>query len=90
MTNWSRPDGEPFETEEQKLLWEQLTRFRAVSLDNVWQQYSLGLMSEDSWFQAESRGKNLCIKCQERPLAIGYFTESLVAHAKANWSSEEC
>ena len=87
---WSRPDGEPFESEEQKLLWEQITRFRAVSMDNVWQQYSLGLMSEDSWSQAENRGKNLWIDCQQRPYAAGPFTDSLEDYARANWSGEEC
>ena len=87
---WNRLGEEPFASEEQELVWGQLTRFRAVSLDNVWQQYSLGLMSEDSWSQAENRGKNLWINCWERPYAIGPFTESLEAYAKENWSSEEC
>ena len=41
---------------EQERLRRQLMRFRAVSLDNAWQQYSLGLLSEDSWQQARERG----------------------------------
>ncbi|MGB0701863.1 MAG: hypothetical protein ACPGO2_05365 [Pseudohongiellaceae bacterium] len=87
---WSRPNKEPFLSEEQELLWGQITRFRAVSLDNVWQQYTLGLMSEDSWSQAENRGKNLWIDCEQRLYAIGPFTDSLEVYARANWSDEEC
>jgi len=41
---------------EQERLGRQLMRFRAVSLDNAWQQYSLGLLSEDLWQQARVRG----------------------------------
>ena len=77
-------------TEEQELLWAQLILFRAVSLDNVWQQYSLGLMSHDSWSQAENRGKNMWIDCQQRPFATGAFTDSLQAYARENWSNEDC
>ena len=75
---------------EKEKLRGQLMRFRAVSLDNAWQQYSLGLLSEDSWQQASERGRNMWNNCFERRYVIGFFTPSLRKHAADNWRINEC
>ena len=42
-------------SEEEKFLYEQLTRARMASLQASWQQYNLGLLPLDAWQLAERR-----------------------------------
>ena len=79
----------PLTTEEQHIR-NQITRHRVLTGTNAWQQYELGLLSEDAWSQAERRTRGLWIDCSTRSLARITFTTSLVGYAQENWSNENC
>ncbi len=79
----------PLTTEEQHIR-NQITRHRILTGTNAWQQYELGLLSEDAWSQAERRTRRLWIDCSTRSLARITFTTSLVGYAQENWSNENC
>ena len=79
----------PLTTEEQHIR-NQITRHRVLTGTNAWQQYELGLLSEEAWSQAERRTRGLWIDCSTRSLARITFTTSLVGYAQENWSNENC
>jgi len=79
----------PITTEEQHIR-NQITRHRVLTGTNAWQQYELGLLSEDAWSQAERRTRGLWIDCSTRSLARITFTTSLVRYAQENWTNENC
>ena len=79
----------PLTTEEQHIR-NQIIRHRVLTGTNAWQQYELGLLSEDAWSQAERRTRGLWIDCSTRSLARITFTPSLVGYAQENWSNENC
>ena len=79
----------PLTTEEQHIR-NQITRHRVLTGTNAWQQYELGLLSEEAWSQAERRTRGLWMDCSTRSLARITFTTSLVGYAQENWSNENC
>ena len=85
---WGNPEA-PLTPEEQNIR-NQITRHRVLTGTNAWQQYELGLLSEDAWSQAERRTKGLWIDCSTRNLARNTFTTSLVEYAQENWSNKNC
>ena len=42
-------------SEEEYAIWYQIIKTRAITIQNVYQQYQLGLLTEDIWEQAENR-----------------------------------
>jgi len=85
---WDNPEA-PLTPEEQNIR-NQIIRHRVLTGTNAWQQYELGLLSEDAWSQAERRTKGLWIDCSTRNLARNTFTTSLVEYAQENWSNKNC
>ncbi len=74
----------------QLLIRQQLILHRSVTITNAWQQYSLGLLTEDAWLVPAGRAKIMYNECIERPWITASFTPSLMAYAKENWEEKTC
>ena len=57
-------------------IFNQINRIRALSLQNAYQQYSLGLLPEDVWKLAELRIAVTLRGCQARHMLFGQATPS--------------
>ncbi len=77
-------------TPEQLHIREQLIRHRALTITNAWQQYTLGLLTEDAWQVPARRAQTMYNNCRERFLLLSTFTPSLAAHAETNWKKVDC
>ena len=74
----------------QLLIRQQLILHRSVTITNAWQQYSLGLLTEDAWQIPAGRDRDMYNLCRERPWVTASFTLSLIAYAEENWKEVEC
>jgi len=74
----------------QLLIRQQLIFHRSVTITNAWQQYSLGLLTEDAWQVPAGRARDMYNICRERPWVTASFTPSLIAYAEENWKEVEC
>jgi hypothetical protein len=86
LNEWGETDG----LTQEQIIRNALTRHRALTTTNAWQQYQLGLLSQESWQQAEMRMSQGWNNCENRTLISGQFTASLQSYAAENWSSGEC
>ena len=76
---------------EAEILRSVLLNHRALTTTNAWQQYQLGLLSDEVWRQVEQRQGNGWKRCSgNRVEFISQYTESLIDYAFENWSSEKC
>jgi hypothetical protein len=55
-------------TEEEYAIWYQIIQTRAITIQNVYQQYQLGLLTDDIWEQAEDRILGHWRNCHIRPI----------------------
>ena len=74
----------------QLLIRQQLILHRSVTITNAWQQYSLGLLTEEAWQVPAGRAKIMYNECTERPWITASFTPSLMAYAEEVWKEKEC
>ncbi len=74
----------------QLLIRQQLILHRSVTITNAWQQYSLGLLTEDAWQVPAGRARDMYNICRERPWVTASFTPSLIAYAEENWKEVNC
>jgi len=75
---------------QEELIRHALTRHRALTTTNAWQQYQLGFISRESWDLAEARMSQGWNNCENRMIIAGQFTASLRNYAEQNWSSGDC
>lgn len=74
----------------QLLIRQQLILHRSVTITNAWQQYSLGLLTEEAWQVPAGRAKIMYNECTERPWITASFTPSLITYAEEVWKDKEC
>ena len=74
-------------SEEDRLLFEQLTRIRMASLQASWQQFNLGLLPEDAWRLAESRIFIIYDSCQFRDVFERTSQPEFLEYVRSNSSS---
>ena len=74
-------------SEEDKLLFEQLTRVRMASLQASWQQFNLGLLPEDAWRLAERRIFAIYNSCQFRDVFENASQPEFLEYVRSNSSS---
>mgnify|MGYP001375390639 FL=1 len=74
----------------QLLIRQQLILHRSVTITNAWQQYSLGLLTEEAWQVPAGRAKIMYNECTERPWITASFTPSLITYAEEVWKEKEC
>tara|TARA_B100000427_G_scaffold67209_1_gene53611 strand:+ start:512 stop:967 length:456 start_codon:yes stop_codon:yes gene_type:complete len=74
----------------QLLIRQQLILHRSVTITNAWQQYSLGLLTEEAWQVPAGRAKIMYNECTERPWITASFTPSLMTYAEEVWKDKEC
>tara|TARA_Y100001933_G_scaffold180763_1_gene179282 strand:- start:3741 stop:4196 length:456 start_codon:yes stop_codon:yes gene_type:complete len=74
----------------QLLIRQQLILHRSVTITNAWQQYSLGLLTEEAWQVPAGRAKIMYNDCTERPWITASFTPSLMTYAEEVWKEKEC
>ena len=78
------------DTPQQVRLRNQITRHRALTLTNAWQQYSLGLLTDEAWELADRRGRGMWNDCIRRQIARSQFTRSFILYAEKNWQQVDC
>ena len=78
------------DTPQQVRLRNQITRHRALTLTNAWQQYSLGLLTDEAWELADRRGRGMWNDCIRRQIARNQFTRSFILYAEKNWQQVDC
>ena len=70
-------------TEEEYAIWYQIIQTRAITIQNVYQQYQLGLLTDDIWEQAEDRILGHWRNCHIRPIwtptVVPSFQDYLIA-----------
>ena len=70
-------------TEEEYAIWYQIIQIRAITIQNAYQQYQLGLLTEDVWEQAENRILGHWRNCHIRPIwtptVVPSFQDYLIA-----------
>ena len=74
-------------SEEDRLLFEQLTRIRMASLQASWQQFNLGLLPEDAWRLAERRIFIIYDSCQFRDVFERTSQLEFLEYVRSNSSS---
>ena len=74
-------------SEEDRLLFEQLTRIRIASLQASWQQFNLGLLPEDAWRLAERRIFIMYDSCQFRDVFERTSQPEFLEYVRSNSSS---
>ena len=74
-------------SEEDRLLFEQLTRIRMASLQASWQQFKLGLLPEDAWRLAERRIFAIYNSCQFRDVFENASQPEFLEYVRSNSSS---
>ena len=74
-------------SEEDRLLFEQLTRIRMASLQASWQQFKLGLLPEDAWRLAERRIFIIYDSCQFRDVFERTSQPEFLEYVRSNSSS---
>ena len=74
-------------SEEEKLLYEQLTGARMASLQASWQQFNLGLLPEDAWRLAERRIFAIYDSCQFRDIFENASQPEFLEYVRSNSSS---
>ena len=74
-------------SEEDRLLFEQLTRIRMASLQASWQQFNLGLLPEDAWRLAERRIFAIYDSCQFRDIFESASQPEFLEYVRSNSSS---
>ena len=77
-------------SENELLIREQLVLHRSLTITNAWQQYSLGLLTDDAWNVPAERVRNMYNYCPERQWITASFTPSLVEYAESNWLEVQC
>ena len=77
-------------SENELLIREQLVLHRSLTITNAWQQYSLGLLTDNAWNVPAERARNMYNYCPEREWIIASFTPSLVEYAESNWLEVQC
>ena len=77
-------------SENELLIREQLVLHRSLTITNAWQQYSLGLLTDDAWNVPAERVRNMYSYCPERQWITASFTPSLVEYAESNWLELQC
>ena len=55
-------------SEEEYAIWYQIIQTRAITIQNAFQQYQLGLLPDDVWEQATNRISNHWRNCHIRPI----------------------
>ena len=74
-------------SEEDRLLFEQLTRIRMASLQASWQQFNLGLLPEDAWRLAERRIFIIYDSFQFRDVFERTYQPEFLEYVRSNSSS---
>jgi len=74
-------------SEEDRLLFEQLTRIRMASLQASWQQFNLGLLPEDAWRLADRRIFIIYDSCQFRDVFERTSQPEFLEYVRSNSSS---
>ena len=74
-------------SEEEKLLYEQLTGALMASLQASWQQFNLGLLPEDAWRLAERRIFAIYDSCQFRDIFESAAQPEFLEYVRLNSSS---
>ena len=74
-------------SEEERRLFEQLTRMRMVLLQASWTQYNLGLLPEDAWRLAERRVFLMYNSCQFRDVFETVSQPAFLEYVDSNSSS---
>ncbi len=76
-----------FSNEQEKLVFDQLTRVRAVSLQNAWQQHNLGMIPDDTFEFTYDRIMNMYNNCYLRNIIQGRASQEFLHFLKANSST---
>ena len=66
-----------FSNEEERLVYDQIIRFRVVSLQNAWQQYNLGMIPENTFEFTMQKFIGTYDTCYYRPMVIGNVSQDL-------------
>ncbi len=74
-------------SEEERRIFEQLTRIRMVSLQASWTQFNLGLLPEDAWRLAERRLFIMYDSCQFRDVFETVSQPAFLEYVESNSSS---
>ena len=77
-------------SENDLLIREQLVLHRSLNIANAWQQYSLGLLTDDAWNVPVERARTKYNYCPEREWITNSYTPSLVEYAENNWAEVDC
>ena len=86
LSEWGDTEG----LTQEQIIRNAITRHRALTVTNAWQQYQLGLLSFESWQLAERRMSQGWNDCDKRNLIASQFTASLQSYAAENWTNGEC
>jgi|TARA_B100001123_G_C14895617_1_gene861701 hypothetical protein len=83
--------GEDFvpKNEEERAVFSQIVRIRVVSLQNAWQQYTLGLIPTDTFEYSKDRIMRLYETCRLRPIVIARASSEFLEFLETN-STVDC
>ena len=74
---------------EGRVMYGQILSWRIVSLDNAYQQHTLGLLPESAFEQARRRSTSMYEDCAIRPIFSRWATPDFLSFLEAN-SDTEC
>ena len=77
-----------FSNEEERLVYDQIIRFRVVSLQNAWQQYNLGMIPEDTFEYTSDLIMRMYNNCYLRNLIQGRASQGFLSYLEANKKAE--
>ena len=77
-----------FSNEEERLVYDQIIRFRVVSLQNAWQQYNLGMIPEDTFEYTSDLIIRMYNNCYLRNLIQGRASQGFLSYLEANKTVE--
>ena len=77
-----------FSNEEERLVYDQIIRFRVVSLQNAWQQYNLGMIPEDTFEYTSDLIMRMYNNCYLRNLIQGRASQGFLSYLEANKTVE--
>ena len=77
-----------FSNEEERLVYDQIVRFRVVSLQNAWQQYNLEMIPEDTFKYTSGLIMSMYNNCYLRNLIQGRASKGFLSYLETNKTIE--
>jgi hypothetical protein len=77
-----------FSNEEERLVYDQIIRFRVVSLQNAWQQYNLEMIPEDTFKYTSDLIMSMYNNCYLRNLIQGRASKGFLSYLETNKTIE--